>query len=176
VNKFKEIVKDILYVSRLTKTKNKKILIFTSVTLSQFTAATDLFLIGIFSSIIANQFTNIDFLNNLLIYVNNNKFLIILLVVLRYLINYSQASILKKLELEVLVNLRVYIFSKILKEKNYSKSDSFFYINTLCGHIAYSFITSFCLYSLFNNCGCNSYDFFYIRSRFISFSSKKINF
>ena len=142
MNKFKEIVKDILYVSRLTKTKNKKILIFTSVTLSQFTAATDLFLIGIFSSIIANQFTNIDFLNNLLIYVNNNKFLIILLVVLRYLINYSQASILKKLELEVLVNLRVYIFSKILKEKNYSKSDSFYYINTLCGHIAY-FYSSF---------------------------------
>ena len=139
---FLVVIKDILYVSRLTNTKNKKILIFISVVLSQLTAGTDLLLIGIFASVIADQFTNVESLNNFLNFVNLNKFIIIVLVGFRYLVNYAQASILKKIELDVLVNLRTYIFKKILKEKNYSRSDSFYYINTLCGHISF-FYSSF---------------------------------
>ena len=102
-------------MSRLTNTKNKKIF-FISVVLSQLTAGTDLLLIGIFASVIADQFTNVESLNNFLNFVNLNKFIIIVLVAFRYLVNYAQASILKKIELDVLVNLRIYIF-KNLKRK-----------------------------------------------------------
>lgn len=139
---FTTIFKDVLYVSRLTNTKNKKILIFFAVILSQITAGTDLLLIGVFASVIADQFTNIAYLNDLLNFMVLNKYLIIILIMFRYLTNYLQASTIKKIELDVLVNLRAYIFSKILKEKNYSRSDSYFYINTLCGHVSY-FYSSF---------------------------------
>ena len=142
MNNLKDILKDILYVSKLTKTKNKKILIVTSVILSQLTAMTDLLLIGVFAAIIADQFTNIELINSILKFIVEFKIVIVLLVFFRYFINYSQASILKKIELDVLVNLRSYIFSKILEQKNYSKSDTYYFINQLCGHISF-FYSSF---------------------------------
>ena len=93
---FKDIVNDILYVSKLTKTKNKKVLILASILLSQFSAGIDLFLIATFASIIASQNTNIDLLNIVLEVIDENRFLIIFLVFFRYLVAYTQAIILKK--------------------------------------------------------------------------------
>ena len=46
MKRFKKISTDVLYVSKITKTKNKKILILISVILSQLTAFTDIALIG----------------------------------------------------------------------------------------------------------------------------------
>lgn len=134
---FKDIVNDILYVSKLTKTKNKKVLILASILLSQFSAGIDLFLIATFASIIASQNTNIDLLNIVLEVIDENRFLIIFLVFFRYLVAYTQAIILKKIELSVTVSLRTYLFSKMLEQKNFSTADSYYYINTLSAHIAF---------------------------------------
>ena len=65
MNNLKDVIKDILYVSKLT-VKNKKIIIATSIALSQLTAATDLALIAVFAAVIAKQFTNIDTVNLIL--------------------------------------------------------------------------------------------------------------
>lgn len=137
MKKFKQIVSDVIYVSRLTKTKNKKVLIFTSIVLSQLTAGTDLFLIAIFASIIADQYTNLDILNNAISVFIDNKLLIVIIVLLRYGINYSQFTILKKIELDVHVNLKTYMFEKVLLQKNYSTSDTYYFINTLTAHISF---------------------------------------
>ena len=112
-----QVVKDILYVSKLTNTKNKKFLIAASIVLSQLTAGTDLMLIGIFAAIIADQFTNVETLNILLEFFINNKILIVLTVLFRYLVNYLQFAILKKMEIDVLVGLKNYMFDKILEQK-----------------------------------------------------------
>ena len=45
--------------------------------------------------------------------------------------------ILKKIELSVGKNLRVYILSEIFDKRNYSVADSYFYINILSGHISF---------------------------------------
>ena len=68
MDNIQKIIKDILYVSKLTGTKNKKLLIFTSIVLSQLTVAVDLLLIAVFASLIADQFTNIELLNNILVF------------------------------------------------------------------------------------------------------------
>ena len=133
----KKVIADILYVSKLTNIKNKKILILSSILLSQLTAATDLALIALFAAIIADQFTNIEYINLFLEFFIEHKLLIVLIVVLRYLITYLQFSILKKLEFAVTVNLKAYMFDKVLEQKNYSKADTFYFINTLSVHIAY---------------------------------------
>ena len=82
MNKLKIIFNDVFYVSKLTKTKNKKILIFISILLSQLSAGIDLFLIATFASIVANQFTNIEALNNVLNVIDQNRILVVVLVIL----------------------------------------------------------------------------------------------
>ena len=94
MNKYKKIVKDILYLSKITKTKNKKILIVFSVALSQLTALSDILLIAIFSALIVNQFTTIEILNNFLNLVIDYKFLIIFIIIAKYTFQYLQGMIL----------------------------------------------------------------------------------
>lgn len=137
MKKIKKVIDDILYVSRVTQTKNKKILISSSIVLSQLTAATDLMLIGVFGSIVAGQFTNIGYINTALNFFIDNKFFIILLILFRYFFNYLQFIILKRIEIDITVNLKSYMFSKILEQKNYSRSDTYYYLNTLSSHIAF---------------------------------------
>jgi len=150
MNKLKIIFNDVFYVSKLTKTKNKKILIFISILLSQLSAGIDLFLIATFASIVANQFTNIEALNNVLNVIDQNRILVVVLVIFRYVVAYFQAIILKKIELSVTISLRTYLFSKVLEQKNFSTSDSYYYINNLSGHIAffYSHFAEFLNYLL----------------------------
>ncbi len=142
MNKLKDVIKDILYVSKLTGIKNKKIIIASSIILSQLTAVTDLALIAVFAAVIAKQYTNIEAVNTILGVFIEFKIFIVFLVIIRYVLNYSQFVILKKIELVVLVNLRSFMFSKVLEQRNHSNSDSYYYINTLCAHIAF-FYSSF---------------------------------
>ena len=74
-------------------------------------------LIGIFAAIIADQFTNVETLNILLEFFINNKILIVLTVLFRYLVNYLQFAILKKMEIDVLVGLKITCLIKYLSKK-----------------------------------------------------------
>ena len=117
MKKIKKVIDDILYVSRVTQTKNKKIFISSSIILSQVTAGTDLLLIGVFASIIANQYTNIEYLNVVLNFFNENRFLVVLIILFRYFINYLQFIILKKIEIDVIVNLKNTCSAKFLNKR-----------------------------------------------------------
>ena len=50
--------------------------------------------------------------------------------------------ILKRIELNVNKNLKIYFLNEIFDKRNYSVADSYFYINTLTMHISY-FYSSF---------------------------------
>ncbi len=158
MDKFKKIVKDILYLSKITKTKNKKILIISSVALSQLTALSDILLIAIFSALIVNQFTTIEIVNNFLNLVIDYKFIIIFIIIAKYTFQYIQSMILKKIELNVNKNLKIYFLNEIFDKRNYSVADSYFYINTLTMHISY-FYSSFAnfLNSLFQILAFSTY-------------------
>ena len=142
MKELRNIIRDVLYVSKITKTKRKKILIFFSVGLSQLSAFTDVALIGVFSALITEQFTSIGIVNLFLEFLLNNKYLIIVLVFFRYLFQYLQIMILKKIEFNVYKNLRLHLLSEIFDKRNYSSSDAYFYITTLSMHISY-FYNSF---------------------------------
>ena len=149
MNNIKKIFKNVLYVSKLTGTRNKKILIITSVALSQLSAFTDVALIGIFAALIANQYTNIELVNSFLNFILENKSLILIIVFLRYFFQYNQNMIIKKIEQNADKNLKVYLLEEIFEKRNYSVADSYFYINVLSGHVAFfyssfaSFLNSF---------------------------------
>lgn len=137
MNKFRLFVRDVLYVSKATGTGNKKRLILTSVILSQITALMDIFIIMIFSVIIVNEFSGIIFVDEILTWFQVNNYLLILIVIIRFIFLYFKSMILRKIELNVMKNLKVYLLSEIFDKKNYSTSDSFYYINTLSTHISF---------------------------------------
>lgn len=142
MSKFKNILHDILYVSKITGTKNKKILIFSSVALSQLTAFTDVAIISIFSLLVTNEKSGIYLIDVALTFIEKNKYILIFLVIMRFLFMYFQRIILVKIEINVIKNLKVYILKEIFDKKNYSVADSYFYINTLSAHISF-FYSSF---------------------------------
>lgn len=142
MSKFKNILHDILYVSKITGTKNKKILIFSSVALSQLTAFTDVAIISIFSLLVTDEKSGIYPIDIALTFIESNKYILIFLVILRFLFMYFQRIILMKIEINVIKNLKVYILKEIFDKKNYSVADSYFYINTLSAHISF-FYSSF---------------------------------
>jgi len=145
VKKIKIIFSNVLYVSKLTKTRNKKVLIAFSVVLSQLSAFTDILLIGVFTFLITGQETGINYLNEFLLYISNNLFLLLVLVIFRFLFQFTQAYIIKKIQLDVDKNLKVGILRDIFEKRNYSISDSFYFLNQLSNHISffYSSFTNF---------------------------------
>jgi len=142
VNQIRDIVRDVKFISRVTQTKNKSILIILSVILSQLTAYTDIAIIAIFSALIAGQFTNIGILNNILFFILENQYLILIFVFLKFIFQYFQNMILKNIELTVNKNLKSHILQEIFDKRNYSVADSYFYINILSTHISF-FYSSF---------------------------------
>ena len=148
MRQLKKIIKDILYISKITKTKNKKLLTLTSVVLSQLTAVTDILIITIFASLIAGQYTSINFINTVLDFFIENKLLIVALVTIRYIFQYFQKTIIYRIELSVNKNLKIHILKEIFDKRNYSVSDSYYFINVISMHVSY-FFSSFA--SFLNN-------------------------
>jgi ABC-type multidrug transport system fused ATPase/permease subunit len=148
--KLKIMYKDIIYVSRITKTKNKKLRIILTVILSNLVAATDIGLILIFSAVIADQFQSDNVLSFLVELFLNNTFLVPVLVVMRYVFTYAQSINQKLLELEINRNLKVHLLEEVFDKSNYSISDAYFYVNELTAHITffYGAITSFLMSSI----------------------------
>lgn len=138
----KTIFRDILYVSKLTRTKNKKLLILISVMLTQASAYTDILIIVIFAALIVDQYTGIEFLNSIINLFIDNLYLLPLLVILRFTFMYFQKILLKKIEISVNKNLKLHILNEVLEQKNYSTADSYFYLNILSTHISF-FYSSF---------------------------------
>jgi len=133
----KEVVSDILYVSKLTGTKNKKRLIAISITFSQLSAAVDIFIIGLFAYLITGQQTQITFLDLTAIFFEKNPIFILFIVILRFLFMFFQSYILRKIEFDVTKNLKEFMLQEVFDKRSYSVSDSYFYINELSGHIGY---------------------------------------
>jgi len=145
MNKIKKIISDTLYVSKLTKTNKKKLIIFIVVLLSQLTAATDILIIVLFSTFIAGiPYSNPLFVE-ILEFILQQKFLFPLLVLMRFAFIYMQQIVLKNLELNIQRNLKVYLLREVFDKRNYSVADAYFYINSLSNHVSffYSNVTTF---------------------------------
>ena len=142
MSKLIEVINDIFYVSKISNTKNKKLLILSSVLLTQIAAYTDIAIIVIFSAVIVDQFTSIELIDEIVSIFVNNIYLLPILVVFRFFFQYIQKIILKNIEISVNKNLKIYILGELLEQKNYSTADSYFYLNILTTHISF-FYSSF---------------------------------
>ena len=153
MKKFKLFINDVLYVSKVTKTSKKKILILLAVLLSQLSAVADISIILFFSYIITDNITSNQTLYPILLFIFSKPALLPLFIVLRYIFNYFQIMIIKNLELNVQKNLKVHLLSEIFNKRNYSVADAYFYINTLTTHISFLFKLYFIFELFFTNVG-----------------------
>ena len=114
---FKKIYKDVIYVSRITKTNNKKLIIFSAVLLAQITALADILLILFFSAIITNTFDQDNFFTPFVETGLNYNFLLPIIVIVRFLCIYLQSMTLKKLELNVQENLKLFLLTEVFEKR-----------------------------------------------------------
>tara|TARA_B100001564_G_scaffold274281_1_gene235997 strand:+ start:996 stop:2621 length:1626 start_codon:yes stop_codon:yes gene_type:complete len=130
---------NILYVSRISNVKNKKLKILSSIVLSNLSVLFDIFIILYFSYLLTDKDTNSLNLiyKSVLDYLLDNNYLMIPIVIFRFSFFYLDKLNLQKLTLEMRESLRNYLLKEIYKRGNYSISDSTFYINELTVHIAY---------------------------------------
>ena len=128
----------ILYVSKLTNVKNKKIRILLSVFLSNAAVALDVIIIVIFASILNNKisYTN-KFIIEILDFLMASNFILPFLVLLRFTFLFAEKLNIEKLALDVIVSLRSYLMKEAFHKGNLSISDSYFYINQVSGHFSF---------------------------------------
>ena len=128
--------KDLIFVSRVTNTKNKKIRILFSVIASNLVVLFDLLIIIIFSYILEETTNKTGLVNQLLELFSENKILLPVIVILRFVFVYVDRMNLEVLKLNVQENLRTYFIKEVSDKGNYSVSDAFFYVNTLSVHVS----------------------------------------
>ena len=137
MNLIKKVINDVRYVSKLTGTHNKKIIIIKAVVVSQLTAFSDIIIILLFAAIITGSFDSENILRPFIEIVLDYKLLLPLIVFIRFAAIYYQSMLLKSLELNVRENINVFLLKEVFDKRNYSIADGFFYLNVLSGHISY---------------------------------------
>ena len=101
----------------LLKPITKKLIIFSAVLLAQITALADILLILFFSAIITNTFDQDNFFTPFVETGLNYNFLLPIIVIVRFLCIYLQSMTLKKLELNVQENLKLFLLTEVFEKE-----------------------------------------------------------
>ena len=142
ISQFKNLYFDLVNVSRLTKTKNKKIKILLLALLVNSVVLFDILIIVYFSSFFSlRPEINIKLIN----YFLSNSIYLPFIIFLRFLFLYLEKIIITKLQFDVEKNLREHLISEVFKRGNISTADAYFYINVLSSHVGnfYNVFSSF---------------------------------
>ena len=119
MNQIKTIIRDVLYVSKITRVNNKKLLLISVTLLAQLTAITDIAIIALFAALIAGQFTNIEFVNSIIDFILSFPVIILFMVIFRFVFLYYQQILIKDLEFKVSRNMKTYMLNEIFEKRNY---------------------------------------------------------
>ena len=133
---FKKILNDIYYASKITSVGNKKLILLVVVVLSQLTALSDVALIVIFASVITDTIEE-GLAEPIVSFFLEYTYLIPFVVIARFVLTYIQSMTMKKLEMKVTLNIKVYLLQEVFDKRNYSVADAYFYINQLAGHVSF---------------------------------------
>ena len=132
-----EILGKVIYLSKLTEINNKKIRLLLSIVFSNIVVAIDVFVIIIFTSLIGD-YLNLDnfFVNLFLEIFLKYKILFPLLIILRYILLFTERYNIELLSLQVNEKLKYRVMQKLYLRGNYSTADSYFYLNNVSTHIS----------------------------------------
>ena len=127
MSKFKDFIRDVIFVSKLTRTKNKKIRISLSVLFLFLSFGCDLLII----IVIANLFQSSNYSDMFFIeYLINNLYLLPVIVVVRQVFGYLDILNTFSLKFDVEENLRVYLIQEVFDKGNFSIGDAYHFMNS----------------------------------------------
>lgn len=130
----KKIFFDVVFVSKLTNVKNKKIRISLSIFLANLTVLLDILVILIFSNFFSKEIV-ID--NQVVIFFIEKVYLLPLIIILRFLIVLVDRLNLKSLQLKVSENLKTFFIKESFDKSNFTIADASYFLNQLTDHISY---------------------------------------
>ena len=133
MNNFKLLIKDILVVSKSTKTSKKKRRIIFSVLLSNLIVFFDILIILTFTNIFTSSISTQNIIAK---FVMDKLWLFPIIILLRFLAIYVEKMNVLSLKLKIEENLRTYLIKEIFDKGNYSISDAYFYVNTISNQVA----------------------------------------
>ena len=142
MKKFFNSIKELINLSKLTKTKHKRIRIILGAVLSNLIVLFDIIIISTLTSV----FSSNEYIQNWLIdfFVDNISFLP-LIVIFRFSSIYFEKMNVIKLKIDIEQNLRLHLMNEIFDKGNYSISDAYFYVNTISNQVA-SFYGTFAIF------------------------------
>ncbi len=132
--RFKNIIRDVVFVSQLTGVNKKKIRILVSVLLANLTVFFDILVILVFANLIDKTNVNEAFYVKFIL---DNIFLLPVIVVLRFVFVYVERINIQSLQLKVEESLRTHLMNEVFDKSNYSVADAYFYVNELSRHVSY---------------------------------------
>ncbi|OUX38300.1 MAG: hypothetical protein CBE33_01315 [Candidatus Pelagibacter sp. TMED273] len=132
--KIKQIIDDVIFVSRLTTVNKKKVRILFSVLLANLTVFFDILVILSFANLIDRNQTDTAFYVDFII---SNIFLLPVIVIFRFLFIFVERINIQSLQLQVEENLRMHLMNEVFDKSNYSVADAYFYVNELSRHVSY---------------------------------------
>lgn len=142
MTKYKDFIRDIFFVSKITGTKNKKIRIMLSVLLLFLAFGCDLLIIiaiaNLFNSSNYSDFQVIQFLLS-------NLYLLPVIVVLRQIFGYLDVFNTFSLKFEVEQNLKVYVIKEVFDKGNFSIAEAYHLMSNFSASVGafYHALTAF---------------------------------
>ena len=141
-NKIKTFYIDLVNVSKLTRTKNKKIIIFLLSLILNLQILFDILIILYFSQFFSQE---IGFNNQLLNSILDKTYLLPFFITFRYLFTYLDVYITSKLRFTIEKNLKEHLMKEVFDKGNYLISDAYFYVHTISEQVGgfYSTLATF---------------------------------
>jgi len=140
--KYKDFIRDIFFVSKITGTKNKKIRIMLSVLLLFLAFGCDLLII----IVIANLFNSSNYSDFQVIqFLLSNLYLLPVIVVLRQIFGYLDVFNTFSLKFEVEQNLKVYVIKEVFDKGNFSIGEAYHLMSNFSASVGafYHALTAF---------------------------------
>ncbi|MBH19468.1 MAG: hypothetical protein CL851_03485 [Crocinitomicaceae bacterium] len=136
--KLKNFISDLFTVSKLTRTKNKKLSITALALVLNLLILSDILIILFFTKLFSDE---IGITNSFIDLILSFELLFPVAVFSRFFLNYIQVWLTTKLQLDIENNLRIHLLEEIFKKGNYSISDAYFYVNTISSQVGYFYST-----------------------------------
>ena len=130
INKIKNLVRSVLFISKVTDIRYKKLRVVFSGIVSNLIVAIDILIILLFTQLISNEISvqNV-FLVSLLNYILEIKILFPLLIVIRFLVLVIEKLNSEHLSISVSKNLRSQVLKLAYERGDFSIADSYYYLN-----------------------------------------------
>ena len=142
IDNLKTFYDDLIKVSKLTKTNNKKLRIFSLAIILNLLVFFDIMIILYFSVIFSQE---IQFDNLVIRYFLNNYFYLPIFILFRFSFIYLEKIITTRLQIDIEKNLRTHLLEEVFTRGNVSISDAYYYVNTLSAQVGgfYSTLATF---------------------------------